>query len=226
MKSPSSKHIEWPRIYDFVTDRSFGVYLSRYVVNAHNTDVLRDMDRSAIIAPVHRSMEDTLLIANTAIHLGQRVNFLAKKEMWKIPLLGYAIEKMGAIAIDRDKPMDSDTVSAITRVIDNNGLLGIFPEGTSKNRGDNVERKNLKRSIGAISLKWGLPIIPVGISGTEKDRRGDINIVFGDIIIPDLDLIGTVDLNEPRTYVSKVRNLMDDLHKNLQAAQDQAVVMS
>lgn len=101
------------------------------------------------------------------------VHFMAKKSLFK-GLLKPIMYGAGAIPVDRNKK-DKNCLIEAKKVLDNDLILGIFPEGTF-NKSDNVL---LPFKIGAVKLAYetGKPIIPIAILGEYKRNR--LKIVIG-----------------------------------------------
>lgn len=101
------------------------------------------------------------------------VHFMAKKSLFK-GVLRPIMYGAGAIPVDRNKK-DKNCLIEAKKVLDNDLILGIFPEGTF-NKSDNVL---LPFKIGAVKLahETGKPIIPIAILGEYK--RNSLKIVIG-----------------------------------------------
>ena len=101
------------------------------------------------------------------------VHFMAKNSLFK-GFLKPIMYGAGAIPVDRSKK-DKNCLIEAKRVLDNNLILGIFPEGTF-NKSDKVL---LPFKIGAVKLasETGKPIIPISILGEYKKNK--LKIVIG-----------------------------------------------
>jgi 1-acyl-sn-glycerol-3-phosphate acyltransferase len=91
--------------------------------------------------------------------------FIAKRELFQIPVFGWAIRKAGYISIDRENPREA--LKAIEQAVQrmNNGTtVLIFPEGTRSDDG-----KLLPFMKGAFSLasRAEVPILPLAIRGSH-----------------------------------------------------------
>jgi 1-acyl-sn-glycerol-3-phosphate acyltransferase len=213
-----------PGLYDFTVKHVFPEVMRTYgAVTTHDAaEALEGLRKPYIFAPVHLSMLDTLVLALSALEAdGTQVHFLAKPEMWKIPLLGPYVSLCGAIKVDRDKPLSAKNLEKIQRIVENEGVFGIFPQG-GRSEGNEVQRKDLKRSVAALALQHGMPIVPVGIVGTEAGHRGPIHLTYGKPLNADR-MMAAIDMNEPRSYVQATRPLMDQLHLAMNVAQAAAV---
>jgi len=115
---------------------------------------------SAILAANHSSYLDFFILSSI---LKRRIYFLAGEVFFKSKLWKPLMLLTGQIKVDRyggDKKLVYDQVE---KVLINNNLLGIFPEGTRSRDG-----KLQKGYNGAVKFayKYKVPIIPIGIIGT------------------------------------------------------------
>lgn len=138
---------------------------------------------AVILAGNHISYLDPILIS---ISTKRQVHFLAKSELFKIPVLGFILRNIQIISVDRSKG-DIDAIKASIKVLKEGKVLGIFPQGT---RTRDIE--NISRGIGMISHKTNAPIIPIYIKNSDKVykkgffpfRFPKISVIIGDIIYP------------------------------------------
>jgi 1-acyl-sn-glycerol-3-phosphate acyltransferase len=114
----------------------------------------------------HQCNMDIPLLFSTA---PQCMAFVAKKEMEKIPLLGYWMREQGCVFIDRENARSS--LKAINQAIGNLKLghsMAIFPEGT-RSKGPQVGV--FKSGSLRIAMKSGVKVIPVSIKDSYKLTR-------------------------------------------------------
>lgn len=123
-----------------------------------------------IIAAKHQCFLDILALA----HALPRRNFIMKREVMRVPIMGWYAYKVGCIPIDRSKGRDA--MRAITKRIrermagDGLGQLIIYPEGTRTRPG---ERRAYKHGVGTIREATGLPVVPVAVNtGLFWPRKG------------------------------------------------------
>ncbi|MGK2958767.1 MAG: lysophospholipid acyltransferase family protein [Acidimicrobiales bacterium] len=114
-----------------------------------------------ILAPVHRSSVDSLVVAAAT---KRRMHYMGKKEMWKFRFSAWYFNAMGGIPVDRGTP-DRDALRACKIVIDRGEPLVMFPEGTRRS-GPVIE--DIFDGVAFVAARGGIPIIPVGLGGTEK----------------------------------------------------------
>ena len=131
-----------------------------------------DRRRSYVFMANHRGLFD---IPALLVSLPVQTRFLAKKSLFRIPIFGWAIALGGFVNIDRENLTTArDSFStAIGRLRQGVSLL-VFPEGT---RSAGAELLPFKRGGFLLALKSGLPIVPVGITGSGvARRRGSLKI--------------------------------------------------
>lgn len=144
-----------------------------------------DPDRSAILAANHQSQFDIPAVLG---YLPIQFRWLAKKELFKVPLWGYAMRRAGYMPIDRSHPKKAlRSLEEAAKKIRNGTSILIFPEGTRS-----CDGKLLPFKPGAIvlALKSGCPIVPMAIVGTRETlprgslwaKPGDVKIRIGKAI--------------------------------------------
>lgn len=93
----------------------------------------------------------------------RKVYFMAKAELFKIPVVGYVVGISGAFPVRRDRT-DRNAIRTALRLLEEGEVVGVFPEGTRSHSGE-----MLKPHLGAamLALKTGAPVLPVAVSGTR-----------------------------------------------------------
>lgn len=139
--------------------------------------------KNFVIIANHTSLMDVVPLA---IALKTQIRFMAKKEVFKVPILSAFARGMGGYPVDRK----TGDVSAIKKTIemlkDDYGCVGIFPQGTRCPYKDPRETP-IKDGCSMVALKSGVGILPVAIK-TKKGklsifRRADI--IIGEYIDPE-----------------------------------------
>jgi 1-acyl-sn-glycerol-3-phosphate acyltransferase len=112
------------------------------------------------------------------------VHFLIKREAFVGPL-GAFLRSIGQLSVDR-AATDRGAVGDALAVLNEGGVLGIFPEGTRAD-GDFAA---LRGGLAYFALRSGAPVVPVAVLGSAERRsrvvpalpplRGRIDVVFGD----------------------------------------------
>jgi 1-acyl-sn-glycerol-3-phosphate acyltransferase len=104
------------------------------------------------------------------------VLYMAKKELFAIPLLGTLIANLGAFPVDRAAG-GTAALRASLRLLKAGNCVGVFPEGGRNIHGTNGE-KDGAAFLGAAS---GVPIVPAAIVGTRHLRPfSPVTIIFGE----------------------------------------------
>ena len=104
------------------------------------------------------------------------MTYLAKKELFALPILGPIITRLGAYPLDREAGGVA-AIRAALRVLKDGRCVGIFPEGTRNIRGD-APQKGGAALLAALS---GAPVVPAAIVGTRGAKRLErIRVVYGE----------------------------------------------
>jgi 1-acyl-sn-glycerol-3-phosphate acyltransferase len=119
----------------------------------------------AILAPNHISVLDPILIAIPPARQGRTLRYLAAAELFGLPVIGWALRTMHQIPIRRGEG-DSAALDAAIAVLKDGALAGIFPEGRVNEHPGELLRG--RRGAARLSLGAGVPIVPVGIWGTQN----------------------------------------------------------
>jgi len=109
----------------------------------------------------HLSLADPPLLS---ICLGREAKFMAKAKLFRFRVLGYFLQSLGAFPVRQGKP-DRQALRQAEEVLRQGTALVIFPEGMRS------RRARLQRSFSGaalIAFRSGAPILPVGLTGTEK----------------------------------------------------------
>ncbi|CAH1221353.1 1-acyl-sn-glycerol-3-phosphate acyltransferase [Paenibacillus plantiphilus] len=109
-----------------------------------------------VLASNHISFFDPPTVG---IKLDRMVHFMAKAELFRIPLFGPLIRGVGAFPVKRGGVSKDAIRSAIT-LLEAGGVMGIFPEGT-RNAGDAMGKKG----AAMIALRSKSTVVPCAIIG-------------------------------------------------------------
>ncbi|HET8930219.1 MAG TPA: HAD-IB family hydrolase [Acidimicrobiales bacterium] len=133
-------------------------------------DGLESLPRTggAIIVANHRSYFDPIALGYLAGRVDRAVRFLAKKEVLDAPVVGQFARAMGTIRVDRGTGSNAPLELA-AEALEAGELVVILPQGTIP-RGAEFFEPDLHGRPGAARLAamTKLPVVPVGIWGTEK----------------------------------------------------------
>lgn len=127
----------------------------------------------AILCANHVSAFDMLCITCS---IERWVFYMAKEELFKIPLMGPFIRKMGAYPVKRGKG-DIESVKTSIKLLKGGDIIGIFPEGTRSARREGKPAEP-KAGVALLAVKTGVPIVPVAIVGNYK-LFSKVKVIFG-----------------------------------------------
>lgn len=114
-----------------------------------------------IVAGNHFNWSDPVLLS---LLTNRTIYFIGKAELFRNPLIGWLMRSLACFPVERGQP-DRQALKEALRVVNQNEILGIFPEGTRSKTG---ELGPFEPGAAFIAMKTGAPILPVGIIGTYK----------------------------------------------------------
>ena len=155
------------------------VYRLLFGIKIHGVDKVPS-DGRILLAPNHRSYLDPPL---SGLGLKRETYFLAKKELFKNPILAIYFKSLNTRPVRRTG-VDKDAIRTIESLLDQKQAVVIFPEGTRCRKGDFLKPK---KGIALVALRTNTDIIPVTILGTRSWRksflqRGRMSINYSDAI--------------------------------------------
>lgn len=98
--------------------------------------------------------------------LPRRITFMAKEELFNTPIVGWVVAWYGAFPVRRGQA-DRQALRAAVAVLDECGVVGMFPEGTRSKTGNMKEAHPGAAMLAALA---SAPVLPVALTGTEKLR--------------------------------------------------------
>ena len=130
-----------------------------------------------ILVANHESLFDPWLLA---LATPRPVRYMAKSELWRYAPVGRALEAFGAFPVERGAG-DATAISMAADLLRRGDVLGIFPQGTSKQ----LESRPFHRGAARLALATGAPIVPVRLVGTRgfpKPGRAPARVIVGEPI--------------------------------------------
>tara|TARA_B100000161_G_scaffold248796_1_gene205922 strand:- start:131 stop:751 length:621 start_codon:yes stop_codon:yes gene_type:complete len=126
---------------------------------------------SFIMVSNHGSLLDPPLLGHA---LGRNISFMAKAELFKIPLLGFVIKACGAYPVKRGIA-DKNTIKTACLKLSNNNCIGIFIDGTRQKNG-RVNKP--KQGAALLAFKNQKLLLPVAIVNSHRLIRFKFCIPF------------------------------------------------
>lgn len=144
----------WSRVWLFVS----GTRLE--VEGASNIDP----SQSYVVVANHIS---TLDIMTCFLAVRLPIRYLAKKELFRVPILAQGMRAVGVIEVDRSarSAVHSQVNKQAQELIEKNRSLIIYPEGT---RPRNGVMEPFKKGAFTMAIANQLPVLPVSIHGTHE----------------------------------------------------------
>jgi 1-acyl-sn-glycerol-3-phosphate acyltransferase len=173
----------------------------------------------AIVACNHISYLDPLTNGEAVDRAGRRARFLAKQELFRIPVVGTVLRGAGQIAVARGS-RDGSSLDRAVEALEAGEVVVIYPEGTVTDRADGLPMQG-KTGVARLALRTGVPIVPMASWGSREvwQKSGKGSLRFGR---PILTKIGPPipTTRDPDAAATEWRALTDDV---MEAISDLAV---
>ena len=110
------------------------------------------------------------------VAMPRRVTYMAKIELFRMPILGPLITALGAFPVDRSRG-DIAAIKTAIKVVEGGAALGIFPEGGRNQDGSKVPQMG----VALLASMSGATVIPAYVSGTSQAHRlARVTVTFGE----------------------------------------------
>lgn len=135
-----------------------------------------------ILAINHVSLWDPIV---AACSISRPVSFMAKEELFKVPLLGPILHRLGTFPVKRGQG-DMGAIRQSLKILKEQKVLGLFPEGTRSKTGE------LQKGLPGIALlmdKGKAAVLPIKVTGTKNlltKGWGKIEVVLGPPLTPEM----------------------------------------
>jgi 1-acyl-sn-glycerol-3-phosphate acyltransferase len=160
-----------PALYDLAKYTFWGFFGSIWRMRVHGGENV-PKSGPVIVACNHMAYLDPPVLGSAS---PRRLSYMAKQELFKIPVLGPAIAAVGAYPVDRQGSATS-AVKRSVEVLRAGGAIGIFPEGR-RNRGGEAE---VRAGVALLASLGKAPVVPACIVGTNGARRFEqFHVIFG-----------------------------------------------
>src|SRR5690554_5001896 len=93
-----------------------------------------------IVCSNHIDWLDPPLVA-CSLGAANKINFMAKAELFRVPVFSVLIGKLGAFPVHRDRP-DRRAIQLALQLLQDERILGMFPEGTRRKSEDEQQLLN------------------------------------------------------------------------------------
>lgn len=117
----------------------------------------------------HISLLDPMTIG---IKLKRQVKYMAKAELFTVPVLGWLVKQLGAFPVKRGG-VSKESIKISLNTLRSGNMMGIFPEGTR-----NSDAGSAKKGAASFALRSGAAVVPAAIIGSYKPFRR-MTVVYG-----------------------------------------------
>jgi 1-acyl-sn-glycerol-3-phosphate acyltransferase len=162
------------------------LYFGRITVQVEGLEHLVP-GQTYVYAANHRSNFDIFLLL---AFLPGPFAFIAKKSLFRIPIFGQALHRMGCVPVDRENIQQAiRSLNRAAAIVKEGNSIAIFPEGT---RATSPMLIPFKKGVFVMAQRSGQPVVPVSINGTRfiqprgtiRVRPGPVKIVISPPIYP------------------------------------------
>ncbi len=117
-------------------------------------------DGPFIIVANHSSLLDPVILG---VSIKPKIIFVAAAYLFEIRWLGYLLRMAKSIPVQREN--DIKAIKQSLKILQQGGVLGIFPEGGIDRQKDNFP---VRAGAAYLATKVGVPIVPIKIKGADK----------------------------------------------------------
>jgi 1-acyl-sn-glycerol-3-phosphate acyltransferase len=173
-----------------------------------------------IVVANHTSYADGVLLAIACRDLGRSLRLLATAGVFRNPLLGPVVRRLGFIPVHRGSASAAQALDAAAQALAAGEAVGLFPEGRiTRDPGHWPERS--KTGAVRLALRTGAPILPVAMHGAQEvvGLRGNLGRTVRNLALPPevkvlvgeaIDVSTLVDVARPVDEAT-VRRLSDEV---------------
>ena len=155
-----------------------------------------------VLLPKHQRWEDVPLLGLAA----QRpIYYVAKFELFKNSVTGCFLKSLGAIPLNRQRPMESrNSLNSVIELLRKGEGVAIFPEGTYYRNRMGPGHSGMVRLI---LTRLSLPFIPVGINYLRRGWRTLVRIKFGKASYAGSEVSASAFMDRMMSEISKLSGL-------------------
>ena len=138
-----------------------------------------------IVIANHTSYADGVLLAIACRDLGRSLRLLATAGVFRAPLLGPVMRRLGFIPVHRGSDAAARSLDAAAEALAAGEAVGLFPEGRiTRDPGHWPERS--KTGAVRLALRTGAPVVPVALQGAQDvvGRSGNLRRTMRNLALP------------------------------------------
>ena len=201
-----------------ISTRVINGYIKKYAnITIRGMENISNVKRPVIFLCNHLSNSDGLIL-NSVLE-NEDLTFIAGVKLSENPVTNLGINMIKTIPI-KPNCADKDAISKTIKLVKSGNSILIFPEGTRSRSASMIEAK---KGILLIAKFTGVPVIPVGIYGTEKllpiagGNMGGEKFNHADVFVTIGEPIVTPEINEQESRHDYENRILDTIMKEVAA---------
>jgi len=119
-------------------------------------------DGALIACSNHMSNFDPILLG---AFLPRHIHFMAKRELFKIPVVGQLMKLLGAFPVNREA-VEITSIKVALQTLKEGKTLGIFAQGGRETAA--LKEDEGKAGVAMFAVRGGAPVLPIGVQGSFK----------------------------------------------------------
>lgn len=190
--------------YSFAKSVVYGIFKPWYRIQAVGVDHF-PKEGGVLLCSNHIHNFDPLVVG---IMAPRPVHYMAKEEIFKVPVLGNIVRKCNAFPVKRGFG-DREALRTGLKILKEGHVFGLFPEGT---RSKNGELGKGLSGAGFFALRSQALVVPCAVIGTYKSFQ-KLKVVYGKPIEMD-------EMRKTKATAEQVTELiMSEIHKLIKEQQ-------
>jgi len=150
-----------PWIYDVTQACSFGASALCFRLRVSGREHVPSRG-ACIVASNHASYLDPVVLGAASV---RRLAFVARHELFDVPVLGAYIRALGAFPVRQEHAVDIESFRRALGILRRDEVVALFPEGTRSHDG---RLQTGKGGVGVLAIKANVPVVPAYIAGTDR----------------------------------------------------------
>ena len=137
-----------------------------------------------IVISNHASYADGVLLLLACKRMGRPLRLLATGGLFRVPVLGGLLRRLGFIRVDRGTTRAADALGPATEALAAGEAVGLYPEGRIT-RDPARWPERAKTGVVRLALGSAAPIVPVAMSGTTEilDRKRNVRRLLRNVVL-------------------------------------------
>jgi 1-acyl-sn-glycerol-3-phosphate acyltransferase len=212
------KDKEWGRICAAIPFLKFGLFATGIPLKVTGKENIPKEGNFIIIANHQSHLDIVMLLAS----IPRKIAFIAKKELLKVPILGFDLKQQGHVMIDRQNARVAiKQMDVLKKTMEEKGKsLLIFAEGT---RSPDGKVKDFKKGAFQIAVQTGTTVVPCYVNGTANIlskksfmmKPGKVDLVIGEPISIEKSINKEDERKKISELMDKTKNIILDYERSL-----------